>query len=239
MSPISSVAQDTLSLTEMVTALTAKNFDEKAAAVEALAEVGEDQVELILEALLEGRLYTRKNDGKVLIVEKRDKIYLLFDPVELTEVGQASKKEITKLRVNNRLRRIIRSALGRLTLLSPDPAKRMEAAGVLFQKPSPANASILAAALERETDTAIRSKMAKALAAIQLGPQNPVETRIAAIAELEAFVEPEVRSLLSALLIQDDSGAFREQDANVRAVAKRALENIESKLRLYGILETL
>ena len=53
MSPISSVAQDTLSLTEMVTALTAKGFDEKAAAVEALGEVGEDQVELILEGFLE------------------------------------------------------------------------------------------------------------------------------------------------------------------------------------------
>ena len=239
MGPVSSLAQDTLPLTGMVTALTAKGFDEKAAAIEALTEAGEDQVEPILQALLEGRLYTRKDDGKVLIVEKRDKLYVLFDPIELTEVGQVSKKEIKKIRVNNRLRRILRSALGRLTLLSPDPAKRMEAAGTLFQKPSPSNASILAAALERETDTAIRSIMAKALAAIQLGPQYPVETRIAAIAELEAFVEPEVRSLLSTLMAQDDSGAFREQDANVRAVAKRALEGIESKLRLYGIIETL
>ena len=38
---------------------------------------------------------------------------------------------------------------------------------------------------------------------------------------------------------QDDSGEFLEQDENVRAVAKAALETLESKLRLYGFVETL
>ena len=237
--PVCVIAEDDLSLMEAVTALTAATFDEKAAAIDALADLEGKRSETILEALLEGRLYTRKDNGKVLIVERHDKLYTLFDPIDLSEIGEATKKEIKKIRVNNRLRKIIRSAIGRLTLLSPDPSKRLDAAQTLFQKPSAANTDLLATALERETDDRIRSKIAKALAASRLGPKNPAEVRIASIGELEAFVEPEVRSLLGKLLSQDASGEFLEEDENVRAVAKIALETIESKLRLYGLIETL
>jgi len=48
-----------------------------------------------------------------------------------------------------------------------------------------------------------------------------------------------VRSLLSALLSRDDSGKFHDQDEDVRVAAKIVLETIESKLRLYGIIENL
>ena len=48
-----------------------------------------------------------------------------------------------------------------------------------------------------------------------------------------------MRSLLSAIVSQDDSGEFHDQDDDVRAAAKIALEIIESKLRLYGIIEIL
>ena len=238
-SPVSGLGQDASDITPLLNALTVKGFDEKAAAVEALAQSGKDEAETLLEMLLEGRLYTRKDDGKVVVADKRDKIYLLFDPLELTEIGEVSKREIKKIRVNNRLRKIIRSELGRLTLLSPDPAQRMKAARALFQKPSITNASILRTALEQETNAKVHSAIAKALAATDLGPENPVETRMAAITVLRSFVEPEVRSLLSALLSRDDSGKFHDQDEDVRAAAKILLETIESKLRLYGIIENL
>ena len=233
------IAEDNLSFGKVVTALAAKNFDEKVAAIDALVEFGEKRSEPILAALLEGRLYTRKDDGEVLIVERHDKLYILFDPIDLNEIGQTSKKEVKKVRVNNRLRKIIRSAIGRLTLHSSDPSKRLEAAETLFQKPNAANTGLLAAALERETDNKIRSKINKALAASRLGPENPSAVRIAAIAELEVFIEPDVRSLLAKLLAQNDSGEFLEQDANVRSIAETALQTVESKLRLYAIIETL
>ena len=146
-SPVSGLGQDASDLTRLVNALTVKGFDEKAVAIEALAQSGKDEAETLLEMLLEGRLYTRKDDGKVVVADKRDKIYLLFDPLELTEIGEVSKREIKKIRVNNRLRKMIRSELGRLTLLSPDPAKRMKAARTLFQKPSIKNAPPLHMAL--------------------------------------------------------------------------------------------
>ena len=97
--PVCVIAADDLSLTEAVTALATASFDEKAAAVDTLAEIEGKRSEAILEALLEGRLYTRKDDGKVLIVEKHDKLYTLFDPIDLTEIGEATKREIKNLKL--------------------------------------------------------------------------------------------------------------------------------------------
>ena len=91
-------AEDIESLESIVDGLSIKGFDEKSAAIEALTESRTDQAETILTALLQGSLYTRKNDGKVVIVEKLEKHYLLLDPINLTELGQVTKKEVKKIR---------------------------------------------------------------------------------------------------------------------------------------------
>ena len=41
--------------------------------------------------------------------------------------------DLQPVRINNRLRRAIDAAIGGLTLLSPDPAKRLEAAQAVFK----------------------------------------------------------------------------------------------------------
>ena len=55
-SPVSGLGQDASDITPLLNALTVKGFDEKAAAVEALAQSGKDEAETLLEMLLEGRL---------------------------------------------------------------------------------------------------------------------------------------------------------------------------------------
>ena len=232
-------AEDIESLESIVNGLSIDGFDEKSAAIEALTESQTGQAEKILTALLQGSLYTRKNDGKVVIVEKLEKRYLLLDPIDLTEIGQATKKEVKKIRINNRLRKHIRGALGRLTLFSSDPVKRRKAADAFFQNPRAADALILEEAVERETDKKTLSKMIKALAAIHLGPENSAEKRITAIRILESFTEPEVRSLLATVIARDENGDFLESNETVRIAADQAFENIQNKLRLYGILEIL
>ena len=58
-SPVSGLGQDASDITPLLNALTVKGFDEKAAAVEALAQSGKDEAETLLEMLLEGRLPQR------------------------------------------------------------------------------------------------------------------------------------------------------------------------------------
>jgi len=65
------LAQAAPSLEDQITALTKRSFKVKMTAVQNLAATGDARVVPILEALLVGRLYTRRSDNKVVIAEKK------------------------------------------------------------------------------------------------------------------------------------------------------------------------
>jgi urea transport system permease protein len=220
------------SIDDDITALAGKSFKAKIAAVEKLAATGEGRVVPVLEALLKGRLFTRKSDHKVVVAVKKGAIYVLTDPLTLEEVGQVAKKEIKKVRANNKLRGVIRGALGGLTLLSPDRAKRIEAAEAVFKSRSPGMIPVLEKALEREMDQDVRGKLQLAQAAIRLFSTKNTDARLAAVETLSMHATPEVRSLLGNLLAE-------ETDPKVRAVASKALSGIEERLALWGAVGNL
>ena len=116
-----------------ITALADKSFSDKAEAVERLAATGDPRVVPALQAFLDRRLYVRKSDGKVVIGEPKGKVVLIKDPLTLDEIEQAPKRSVKRIRINNRLRGTVRAALGGLTLLSPDPDVRLQAAKAVFK----------------------------------------------------------------------------------------------------------
>ena len=66
------------------------------------------------------------------------------------------------VRVNNKIRRAIDSAIGGLTLLAPDPGKRLEAAQSVFKARNAALLPTVRTALERETEPRIRRALMEA-----------------------------------------------------------------------------
>ena len=72
------------------------------------------------------------------------------------------------MRLNNRLRRAVEAALGGLTLLSPDPAKRFEAAQAVFKSRDASALPTLDAALAKETDARVKRALIEARAAVIL-----------------------------------------------------------------------
>ena len=88
----------------------------KSKAIDALVATGDDRTLAVLGGLLKGRLYWRKTDKKVVLVKKSGAVYVLTDPLTSKEIGQVKKRVIKKIRVNNRLRKKIRGAMGGLTL---------------------------------------------------------------------------------------------------------------------------
>ena len=226
-------------IADRVSALAVRDFAEKVAAVEALAATGDVRAVPVLEALAGGSLFILKADGRVVVAEKQGKVYLLSDPVSGTVLGEAGKKEIKKIRVNNRLRGVIAGALGGLTLLDPDPEVRLKAADAVFKSRDPALIPTLESVLARETNDAIRRRVEQALAATRLFAEASAEARIAAIETLAVSAEPEVRALLGGLLANADDGGPLEQDAQVRAAAAAALESIEDRLALWALVGNL
>lgn len=210
-----------------ISALAGASFKLKITAIKKIAASGDDRAVPVLDALLKGNLYQRKSDNKIVITEKKGAVYILFDPLAGTEIGQVAKQKIKKIRVTNRLRSIIRGALGGLTLFSNDADKRAEAADAVFKSRPAAMIPILEKALKRETDAGVRTRLERALAATLLVSVSDPARRLAAIKTLSSDATPEVRALLSTVV------AMQTDDA-VQQAAAEALQDIEGRLAVWN-----
>ena len=223
-------ASQAATLEEALHGLTAKSYKERAVGVELLAATGHPRVIPILEAMAKGQLFVRKADGSIVIGDKTGKVYALTDAVDGTAVGDAKKKELKKVKVNNRLRGVIRTALGGLTLLSSDPRQREQAAAAVFAARDAGALETVEQAIAREEDAGLLDQLTLAKAAIESKPEFPRDVRLAAVARLSDSALPEVRSLLASLSHED------EADAEVRAAAAAALEAVERDLAFWNLL---
>jgi urea transport system permease protein len=227
------------SIEYQITTLQEKSFQTKITAVQNLAQTGDPRVVPILEALLNGNLYTRKSDNKVVITEKKGKVYILYEPLTLAEIDQLKKRKLKKIRINNRVRKAIRGALGSIKLFHPEADERFQAAEAVFKSRQTDLVPTLEKALERETDSAVHEKMTMALAAIRLSSAPEPETRIAAAETLANYTDPDVRSFLSSLLIEQADGSFPESDAQVRVAVSQAIKKIEQDLAFWTFIGNL
>ena len=216
-----------------VAALGDASFSEKIALVGALAASGDTRVLPVLNALLEGDLHTVKADDSVVIATEQGDVFVLTDPLSGAEVGQAGKRDIKKIRVNNKVRGAIRGALGGLTLLSDDPATRLAAAQAVFKTREQALVPILETAIERETEAKVRRQMQLALAATRLTGETELAPRLAALETLATAPTPDVRALVA------EYAAPGEADADLRAAAIATLAEIEQRLAFWGVIENI
>jgi urea transport system permease protein len=219
-------AQD---LAPLVQQLAAGDFSAKIAAVEALAATGDPQAVPVLDAMLAGRLAVRSSDAKVVITEARGRVLLLKDPLSGAEIGEADKAAFDPVTVNNRLRGVLRGALGGLTLLSPEPGRRREAADAVFRTRDAGLLTLLMKAHGREEDAGVRTRIDRALAAVRAQGAADPQGRIAALTALGDFADPEVRALLGAI-------AANDADPAVRAAALKEQQGVEQRLALWGVL---
>jgi len=217
-----------------VTALSVGSYKAKIQAVAALAATGDERSVPILEALLGGHLFQRKSDKRLLIGKKQGRVYILTDPLSMNEVDQLAKSKLKKVRVNNRLRGVIRSALGSLSLMSKEPDKRLASARELFKTRSPAMLPLLQKALEREDEPAVREQLNLTIAAIQLFSSHETGLRLAAIGTLVDRSTPEIKNLLLRLTALDDAGRAAEKDPQVLAAAEKAIRSIELSLSFWN-----
>jgi urea transport system permease protein len=213
-------------LRSMVNALGGGNFQENQKQVEALAKTGDPKIVPALEALAEGDLYQRKADGTVFIVKPAGANFALVDALTGDAAGEEAKAALEKVKVNNGLRRVIRAALGGLTLMSPDTSVRIQAASTILRTPSADALEGLDAALAAETDIAVKAVLEKARAAAILVSDRPVEEKKAAVATVVQTGGRDSLSLLSA--------ALTSADESLRPDIEAGIQQIEDHLALWA-----
>lgn len=222
---------DTESLRSLVDALAKGKYAETEQQIGALVATGDPAVAPALQALGAGDLYSRKSDGQVFIAEKDGKRFTLTDPLTLEVEGDAGKREIKKIKVNNKLRRVIRSALGSLTLMAADPNVRVAAAEAIFKAQDPAGIDALETALAAETDDNVRLVMEQARAAAVLNSDLEEAQKLAAVETLSEMGNREALSLLI--------GVRSNSEGAVRDAANHAVEKIEKSIAAWNTAQNV
>ncbi|MBU0723948.1 MAG: urea ABC transporter permease subunit UrtB [Alphaproteobacteria bacterium] len=209
----------------------ARNYSELEKAVDALAATGDSAAVPALEALSAGALYTQKLGGPVRIGIERGADLVLTDPLTGESAGTEPAGGYERIRVNNRLRRSLRGAIGALTLLSPKPEIRLAAAQAVYKNRDASALETVEEALAKESEPRVRAALELARAAIQLAGEAGDDVKLAA---LEIIGERGGRESL-ALLGQVSANA----SPAVAEAAQIAVQKIQASLRWWSILQNI
>ena len=214
-----------------VSALNAKNFKAKEVAILALEKVQHPRTSIVLQQMLDGRLYRLKADDKIIFAEKSGKQYVITDALIGEPLGEVKKSKIKKISVNNKLRSLLRTVLARLSLSDPDPQIRLQAVEQMVANFNDENATLLNQAIEQEQNPDVQQAMRKGLAFAKLTDADP-STRLAAISDLSSSFDTDTINRMRDSLTS-------EQDEEVKTALQKALADMETTRQQYEWLETL
>ncbi len=225
-------------LLEKLAELKAANFTKKQEIVNDLGNFDDDRVIFLLNGMLEGDLYYRKNQNNLFVVlTSADGVYTATNAVSGEATADVKKRDYKKVSVNNSIRGLLKETLASLQLRSSNLDTRLEAARAMMKSDDESNLKPLRSALEREESATVRHLLSVSEAMLVARYGAP-EERIAAIAQLRGELYPEVRSLLSGFVINRD-GEYLEPDEKVRDAAEEALDSIEDLLAFNQGIENV
>ncbi len=201
-------------------------FSDTEEAVDTLATSGNPLAYPIVSALQDGRLSADPDSKKVYLTQPDGKIIDAATGAPVDSVPDSA----SVVRLNNKLRRHVEAALGSLTLQSPDPAVRIQAAQSVFKTHDDSMLPVIDAALAKETNKAAKQAFSEARAAILLFKEDATDAeKLEAINTIKARGDQEALALLTGL-----SG---EQSPAIAHAAANATAAIQSNLALWSIVQ--
>ncbi|HAR08181.1 MAG TPA: urea ABC transporter permease subunit UrtB, partial [Cobetia sp.] len=211
----------------LLSALAESSFRDKEAAIDAIAESGDERARRWLESFAEGKLARVKDSGAIVVVlENRGRNWPVADALTLEPAGEISRRELDRVSINNSLRGYLDSTLALIDLRVDDPAQRLAAARDLLGEVEAEAVKSLGelAAAESDPEVAATLEQAIAIARVEQGD-------VAAVEALSGSLNGQAR----AALMQ----ASRSDDVALAEAAQAALAESEQALKLNRAAETL
>jgi len=224
-------------LADALHGLGSSSFTTKTEATERIAKSGSERALPVLQALFDGDLYVRRSDGDVVIVTDDAAEPEILGAAGGQSLGRVAKSDLKKIIINNQMRLLLRSSLARLSLSSPDPTVRRHAAESLFDSLNDETVAMLREARASESDSDVRASLDTALALADLGTDDRAR-QLAAVETLSGSMHAEARNRLVAFLDSGAAGTKENPDGELYAAVENALQHIDDKRFLYGIVET-
>lgn len=217
---------------ELLTELTKVKLNKAIPVLDALeANSGEEMLPLF-QAMLKGQLYYVKQTKELIAVEEVDGEKTYSSVFAKEPLAPFAKKQIKKIKVNNKLRTFLREAIARIQLSAKDPAKRKAAVLSLLADLDESTIETIKKIKETEQNSDVNELMDVAIAMYMLAESDSAEARLNSVTVLAPRLETEVRNLLIKI-------AETEQEPAVKKAIDNALKNIEQSVENYQFIDKL
>jgi urea transport system permease protein len=217
---------------EVLTQIAKARLSQTRKAVAALAKDTSEASTIILADLLDGQLYVRKSDKKLVRAVRQGDGYATFDVFSNEPLETVSSFALKKITTNNGLRKKIRTIIDKRKLLSPDVAVRRLASQNILTQADNYKISFLKKLQSKEPDATVRDRLETAVALKELSQQNDPATQRAAVKRLSGNLSPVVHTAFVKLRDQTN-------DPKLRKELSIALHRLETKTKGYAMLETV
>jgi urea transport system permease protein len=205
----------------------ADSFDETIEGINGVVASGNALAAPVITALQDGRLLFSAESKRIFIRDRSDQ---LIDAATGEPIAGSPPADLAPVRLNNRLRRIVEAALGGLTLMAPDPGKRLEAAQAVLRSKDANALPALDQAIAKETDARVKQALIEARAAVVLYLDTASDAdKIEAIGQIAQRGDQEALSLLG--------GLPANAAAPVKKAAADAIVSIQSSLAIWTAVQ--
>ncbi|TBR42551.1 urea ABC transporter permease subunit UrtB [Marinomonas agarivorans] len=191
-----------------------------------------EQILPLFTLLMAGNLYYVKAD-KALVGKANEQgatsYKSVFTQEERPELG---KKDVKKVRVNNKLRSHLRTAIARIQLTSTSPVVREKAVRTLLAKLDPKTIVLLADRYAIEPHREVKNAIKLALALYTATQtQQSISDRVMAIETLSTSLENQVRNTLVQLT--------QDTHQPIALAAQKSLTQIEQRAQRFALVDKL
>ena len=211
--------------------LTEGSYSERAVVIAELVKIDDARVLPVFEVLRKNKLYYIKETKQIVYTTKTDEGYQASSVIDKKNLGIFPKNKLKKVKVNNKLRRILRGYVAQLSLKSTDVVVRKAAVQQMLKNINEGSIATLKELNIKEKNAAIKEYIAAGMAVWELNSDDK-KVKLAAIETLATSLLPEVKVKLEEIIEESE-------DSDIKKAAKSAMKTIDSKISMFGFLENL
>lgn len=233
--PIKSLAIGTPALLEQ---LTTSKLKQSLTILQNIADTEGSTVLPLFSTMLAGNLYFIKENKQLISVVSSGTKTQYHDLLSAKELAPLSKKDIKKIRINNKIRVYLRNLIAQLQLTANEPLKRANSLKSLLDDLDPQTIAVIAKLRVNEQNSKVKALMDLALNIDKAQNATLVIDKIKAITALEDSLEPQVRETL--IKISHQNSTLTDADSKaVSKAANKALLSINQTTEIYGYIDQL
>jgi urea transport system permease protein len=240
----SSLAADVASLSkdqqfkQILSGLTAKSFNDKQQVISSLAGFDHKQSLNVLKQLLDGKMYYRKSDKQLFIIQLDGKQASIYDPLTIELIETLPKKKLKKVGINNKLRGRLKRAIAELSLSDSDPKVRKHAVSAIMSTVDEGISELIMGRLEVETEQSVRDELSAALNIYRLSSTDETEV-LNAVKYLSTSLHSETRVALKELQGKTTQLPVTDSTTKLLTHIEDSLYDIQSSVNFYKQIENI